>query len=109
MWLTAYKNFWRKTFKISGVASRAEYWWTFLINFIIAIVLQIPQNIRAFDYKQHPTARVGTGNPQLNHWLFAGGANSVIANGFAIIAGLFFIVTLIPKLTLAIRRSHDFN
>ncbi|GAB6092788.1 DUF805 domain-containing protein [Furfurilactobacillus curtus] len=109
MWITDYKRFWQHAFKFSGTTSRGEFWRVFLINLAIELLLQIPQNIRAFDYKQHPTARIGTGNPHLNHWLFAGGDNSVITNAFLGIALLFLLVTLIPKLALTIRRFHDFN
>ncbi len=107
--LLAYKRFWQRTFHFKCVATRSEYWWAFLVNLIFEAVFQAMQYLRSFDYNDHPSARVGTGNPHMNHWLFAGGDDSVLANTFAIIAIIFMFATLIPKLSIAIRRSHDFN
>ncbi|MCF6161564.1 MAG: DUF805 domain-containing protein [Furfurilactobacillus sp.] len=107
--LVAYKKFWQHSFHIKGVATRAEFWWAFLVNFFFEILFQAMQYLRAFDFNDHPSARVGTGNPHMTHWLFAGGDNSVFANTFAILAIIFMLATLIPKFTIAVRRSHDFN
>ncbi|WP_161001836.1 DUF805 domain-containing protein [Furfurilactobacillus milii] len=107
--LVAYKKFWQQSFHIKGVATRAEFWWAFLVNLFFEILFQAMQYLRAFDFNDHPSARVGTGNPHLTHWLFAGGENSVFANTFVILAIIFTLATLIPKFTIAVRRSHDFN
>lgn len=107
--LVAYKKFWQQSFHVKGVATRAEFWWAFLVNFFFEILFQAMQYLRAFDFNDHPSARVGTGNPHLTHWLFAGGENSVFANTFVILAIIFMLATLIPKFTIAVRRSHDFN
>lgn len=34
-WTTTYKSYWEKSFQWHGRATRPEYWWPFLINFII--------------------------------------------------------------------------
>ncbi|WP_259772226.1 DUF805 domain-containing protein [Lactococcus cremoris] len=35
----AYKNFWRQSFDFKNRSSRSDYWWVFLINLIIYLVL----------------------------------------------------------------------
>ena len=37
--LEAFTTAWRKSFTYGGRATRAEYWWFYLINIIIALVL----------------------------------------------------------------------
>lgn len=37
--LAAYQNFWRQSFDFKNRSSRSAYWWVFLINLIIYLVL----------------------------------------------------------------------
>ena len=37
--LSAYKTFWRQFFDFKNPSSRSDYWWVFLINLIIYILL----------------------------------------------------------------------
>lgn len=37
--LVAYQNFWRQSFDFKNRSSRSDYWWAFLINLIIYLVL----------------------------------------------------------------------
>lgn len=64
----------------NGRASRAEYWYFFLFNFIIIIALNI---IDAF---------IG-----------------ITKNGIGILTGIYYLVVLIPYIAVSIRRLHDTN
>ncbi|KKW72542.1 DUF805 domain-containing protein [Lactococcus cremoris] len=37
--LRTYKKFWRRYFDFKGRSRRSDYWWVFLINIIIYLVL----------------------------------------------------------------------
>jgi uncharacterized membrane protein YhaH (DUF805 family) len=62
-----------------GRAARPEYWWWVLFIIVVAVVLQIIGSI-----------------------LF--GADSSAAGA---LAGLFYLVTLLPSLAVSVRRLHD--
>jgi uncharacterized membrane protein YhaH (DUF805 family) len=68
----------------SGRSRRAEYWWFFLINFVITIVLSILQSI-----------------------VTANSNSSSSFNVFSCISGLYGLAVLLPGLGVGIRRMHD--
>ena len=35
----SYKKFWQNIFNFSGTASRSEYWWPVIINWVLAFIL----------------------------------------------------------------------
>jgi len=63
----------------NGRAQRAEYWYFFLFNFIISIVLGV------IDAVISPGTKIG------------------------ILGGLYSLAVLIPSIAVAIRRLHDTN
>lgn len=69
-----YKTCWKKYFTISGRATRSEYWYFFLANWLVCLAL---------------------------------GVLGAFASLFNIIAFLYFFVTMIPSITVCIRRFHD--
>ncbi len=46
----AYKLYWKKSFVWKGRATRAEYWWPVLVNFLIAIAANFLPDIFAIPY-----------------------------------------------------------
>ena len=70
----------------SGRARRKEYWYFFLVNFIIAIVLSA-------------LSRIGAGNNS--------NGMSPISTAFSCISGLYSLAVLLPGIGVGIRRLHD--
>lgn len=71
--INAYKAYWKRYFDFKGRTSRGNYWWAFLAQFIVAILVGFIANmldISALD-------------------------------------SLWSLVTLIPGLSLCVRRLHD--
>lgn len=64
----------------SGRARRKEYWFFFLFNFIIALVLGLVDGV------------TGTLNPAL---------------GIGLLGGIYSLAVLIPGLAVSVRRLHD--
>lgn len=91
----AIKRFFKKYATFSGRASRGEYWWVVLFQFIISAVLYaftLPSLIAATT-----AASQGGTAPQL-------GAGYYVANG---LLTLWSLATLVPSLAVAWRRLHD--
>lgn len=91
----AVRRFFTKYATFSGRASRSEYWWWFLVSFVVSGVLQLlavvtggPGGVAADDTYQAP------------------GAGYVI---FSIITLIWALATLIPSIALLVRRLHDGN
>ena len=90
--LTAYQNFWRQSFDFKNRSSRADYWWVFLINIIIYLLLMI-------------TFLFSSG---LSVALTADVDNFSALTWFALILLIFGgISSIIPISALAMRRIRD--
>jgi uncharacterized membrane protein YhaH (DUF805 family) len=88
LWLKNWKNF-------SGRASRSEYWWVYLALAIVMTALMIVAMV------------VGLGIAAAS-----GGSDSAIGLALALVSGVIGIVglaTLVPSLSLGVRRLHDTN
>jgi uncharacterized membrane protein YhaH (DUF805 family) len=84
----AFTRFWKKYATFTGRASRSEFWWWALINFLITSVL----------------SSIGVA--------IAGGdtsAAAMMSGSRNALSGLWGLVTLIPGLALGVRRLHDTN
>jgi uncharacterized membrane protein YhaH (DUF805 family) len=82
-------RFFAKYATFSGRASRSEFWWWFLANFIVSGVLSGIGNIGGGAVTPHgPTVLYVVVNAVLGVWVLA---------------------TLVPNLALAWRRLHDTN
>ena len=91
----AIKRFFKKYATFSGRASRGEYWWVTLFNFLVTAVLYafvLPGTIAAAT-----AASSAGGAPQL-------GAGYYVGNGLLSLWGL---ATLVPSIAVAVRRLHD--
>lgn len=76
--IEAYKKFFKNYANFRGVATREEYWWVILANFLIGFVLGL-----------------------------IGGMLPAIAGATSAIAGLYSLVVFIPGLSIFVRRLHD--
>ena len=88
----AYGAFWRRGFtEWAGTASRSEYWWTYLVNFLLGVVALFIVSFFAV---------LG----------LAVESEGVVASGLVLVlvpAMLYWIVTLVPGISLIVRRLHD--
>lgn len=75
-----YIEFWKRAFDFKGVASRPQYWFAVLFNFIALFVLNI---ITMFI---DSSGEVGS-----------------------IVAGIYSLAMLIPSIAISVRRLHDQN
>lgn len=72
--IAAYQGFWTRAFDFSGKSTRNAFWYAFLDNFIITIILSILSSQASF---------------------------------FGVLATLYTIATIIPGISLVIRRLRD--
>jgi uncharacterized membrane protein YhaH (DUF805 family) len=86
----AFRRFWVKYADFTGRASRAEYWWWVLVVVVLSAAWQI----------------IGTSTGNM------GTASAMTGAGFlpyGIIAGIWWLATIVPTLSLLARRLHDVN
>ena len=76
----AYGAFWRNYFNFSGRSTRSEFWWPYIINIVIALILGF------------------LAGPQSSHWWKAPFVNATLVYGFLII---------IPMWAMIVRRVRD--
>lgn len=101
----AVKRFFKKYATFSGRASRSEYWWVALFNFLLHLVPGILMGIgggmagaaaaSVDPYTAAPTVSSGPGL-------------SLIAIG-AVLSGIILLATIVPNLAVSWRRLHDAN
>ncbi|WP_049407516.1 DUF805 domain-containing protein [Staphylococcus pettenkoferi] len=97
----AFKNFWKNYANFKGRARRSEYWWMMLWNFIFSLPAIV---LMAIGYMFMIVGAISDpDDPDL----------APIAIGLIIlfIAGIYgliyFLATLVPYLSLLVRRFHD--
>lgn len=80
----AYQLFWKNYVNFSGRSRRAHYWWVVLIQSVISVVAVILQTM------------LGMGDSAASVALVIGGIYS-----------LYNLATVLPMLSLGVRRLHD--
>lgn len=75
-----YIEFWKRAFDFKGVASRPQYWYAVLINFVILLVLSL---------------------------IFSGTTDEGFGNDW--ISTIYSLIILIPSISITVRRLHDIN
>ena len=75
-----YVEFWKRAFDFKGVASRPQYWFAVLINFVILLVLSLA---------------------------FAGTATEGFGSDW--VSTIYALIILIPSVSITVRRLHDIN
>jgi uncharacterized membrane protein YhaH (DUF805 family) len=94
----AYKSYWMNYVNFNDRTSRAGYWWVYLINIIIEIILYIVLIVPMFGAIM--TAALGG--------YYAAGSAAVFTIGaWVIIPSLWALANLLPGLALIVRRLHD--
>jgi uncharacterized membrane protein YhaH (DUF805 family) len=89
--MEAVRSVYRNFFNFQGRAPRSEYWWFFLFNILVAIVIGIVE--AALGLGQGSMSS-GPGEVSMQ---FAGGPLSII----------WALVNIIPGIAVGIRRLHD--
>jgi uncharacterized membrane protein YhaH (DUF805 family) len=96
--LTAYARYWRRYAVFTGRASLSEYWWTALINVVIALVLAFVGGVLLAIGGS--VAESGSGLAAIPNALGA-----VLL--FALV--VFWLAQIVPSIAVAVRRLHDAN
>jgi uncharacterized membrane protein YhaH (DUF805 family) len=86
----AVQRFWKKYATFSGRASRSEYWWWFLVSFLVSGILS------GLSY-------IGGGPTGSN------GGPTALYIIFSIVLGIWGLATIVPSLAISWRRLHDSN
>jgi len=86
----AITRYFKNYFNFYGRASRAEYWWPFLMRTLVYLVL-----IAAF---------IGS---DVNETNFSSADFTGLQGVIIIVGSLFYMINIIPKLAVAARRFHD--
>ena len=92
----AYKSFWKNYFNFSGVATRKEYWFVVLWNVIIGGVLGFLLGISSVVTVASAFSYEGG--------LMTGSVVSIILGGILLV---YTLASLIPSISLCVRRFHD--
>jgi uncharacterized membrane protein YhaH (DUF805 family) len=91
---TAFSRFWSKYTVFSGRASRSEYWWWALIEAIVWLVLSVLARLGGAGVTDASGAMTGPNG---------------LGVFVAIVVLLFGLATIVPNLSLTVRRLHDAN
>ncbi len=92
--ITAWLSFFKKDVDFKGRSRRQEYWYAYLANFIIGMVLNFIRSAAmavariSYDYSVHRTAES-------------------IYDFFFMVTVLYMLATVIPTLAMQTRRLHD--
>jgi uncharacterized membrane protein YhaH (DUF805 family) len=88
----AVSRFWKKYATFTGRAGRAEYWWWYLVSFVVNNVLS-SLALALGGYGIQPDGRFAPPS-----------AGAVVV---FVIWGLWVVATLVPSIALLARRLHD--
>ncbi|MDO5619193.1 DUF805 domain-containing protein [Kocuria sp.] len=95
----AIKNFFRKYTQFSGRASRSEYWWAFLAQSLLALVM-------AVVYVMAAAAVVSSADPITGE---PSGGAVAFALLILLAIGLIALALIVPNIAVVVRRLHDTN
>lgn len=106
-------RFFSNSFRIRGRASRSEYWWWMLVNVVILGVLQfaIPALFRGGPRSGLLFGPFGSAFASIELFTWRAGDTEVtpLLATVLTISGIWVLLTLIPGVTVAVRRLHDSN
>ncbi|MBP1302367.1 DUF805 domain-containing protein [Curtobacterium sp. 1310] len=98
----AYARYWRKYVRFDGRASRSEFWWVYLWNVAISVVLGAIWGI-------------GFAQSGRETYVTPSGVETVVSEPSALffimgyVGSLWMLVIVLPSIALAWRRLHDAN
>ena len=98
----AVKRFWKKYATFRGRASRAEFWWWFLVSYLISFVLGIIGQVVAGPQPQPPVDAIT--NEEFSAYVSA--VVGWVAQA-SILSWIWALATLVGTLALSARRLHD--
>ncbi len=88
--LNSYQDYWKKYVNFGGRSTLADYWWVALCNFIIGILLFM---LFVISFRGFNDIQSSDFNP--------------ISLTFVILSSVFFLATIIPNISLVVRRLRD--
>lgn len=104
--IKTYKKYWKKIIQFDGYSSRSDYWWVFLVNSLIFLVLTVvryfvlaPQLLRLSN-RANTTHLTQEAQNLIRH---PSGSLLLIT----IIIGIAGLLILVPNLSLTSRRLRD--
>lgn len=97
----AVRRFWKKYATFTGRASRAEFWWWYLVSTLVSVVLNAINRLFAGPQPVAPVAQ-----EQLGSYFSEVMAYSFRSSALALVWG---VVTLVGMIALSTRRLHDTN
>ena len=113
--LIAMERFVRNAFRLRGRAGRSEYWWWLLVNVVVLGIAQIGVPVLVTGETPEPTIALGPfgsffyAHFEIFHWAQGDVPSNLIASFALLFAGLWMLATVIPGVTVAVRRLHDSN
>ena len=100
----AVRRFWKKYATFTGRASRAEFWWWFLVSYLISFVLGIVGQAIAGPQPPPPTS----GASEAEAMQYFSSVLGWIAQA-SIVSWIWALATFVGTLALSTRRLHDTN
>jgi uncharacterized membrane protein YhaH (DUF805 family) len=98
-----------------GRASRSEYWWWQLVNAVVLLVAQVGVPVLVTGQTPEPVIALGPFGSlfyayfDLPAWAVGEVPSNPIASFGLLFAGLWMLATVIPGVSVAVRRLHDSN
>ena len=97
----AVRRFWKKYATFTGRASRAEFWWWYLVSALVYIVLNAINRLFAGPQPLPPTSQDQLGQYFRDVLVYSAQAS--------VLSSLWALATLVGMLALSTRRLHDTN
>ncbi|PCR99024.1 DUF805 domain-containing protein [Lactococcus fujiensis] len=107
--IKAYKKYWKKALKFEGFSSRSDYWWVFLVNSIIYMLI----SFLSFLSMMPAMVKIMTNSTGLSQPELVAKAQELATNpsGFTMLilalSIVFGLAILIPNVSLIYRRLND--
>ncbi|MGO2660067.1 DUF805 domain-containing protein [Mycetocola reblochoni] len=105
------RTLWTRAYQLRGRASESEFWWWMLVNAAVLLLLCVVVPLLAgAGWGTLPLGPVGSplfGGGEVASWGVAGADVPAVAAVSMVVAGLWTLVTLVPSITVAVRRLHD--
>lgn len=86
----------KKYVSFSGRASRSEFWWFFLFVYIVAAILYFVDSATGLQ--------MGASSQEMN---IGGTVVPFVNSGFGVLTLIWSLVTLLPGISVMVRRVHD--
>ena len=105
--LTSYKLYWKNYANFRGRTPRSGYWWVFLWNVVISAFFTLLAFVVSAGIVTSLLSNLSGGNTDpgtIIGGIMRGGVAIII---IAIISLIYAVATIIPGLSLGVRRLHD--